>query len=82
MYTTLGKDPVCGTEVSQPKAERAGRKVSYKGKTYFFDSDECKDQFQKNPGNFLKETAEGTPAEKAPSPKVPEKQQGQDHRHG
>jgi len=82
MYTPLSKDPVCGTEVSQAKAEKTGRKVAYRGKTYYFDSDECKDQFQKNPGKFLKETIEGAPAEKDSSPKVPAKQQGQDHRHG
>jgi Cu(I)/Ag(I) efflux system membrane fusion protein len=82
MYTTLSKDPVCGAEVSQVKAEKAGRKVSFKGKNYYFDSDECKDQFQKNPEKFLKETAEGTPSEKGPAPKVPAKRQEQDHRHG
>ena len=69
----------CVAEVSQVKAEKAGRKISYRGKTYYFDSDGCKDQFQKIPGKFLKETAEGTPAEKAPSPKVPAKQQGHGH---
>jgi YHS domain-containing protein len=73
---------VCGAEVSLVKAEKAGRKALYRGKTYYFDSDECKDQFQKSPGKFLKETAGGTPAEKTPSPKAPAKQQGQDHRHG
>jgi len=82
MYSTISKDPVCRAEVSQGKAEKAGRKISYRGKTYYFDSDECKDQFQKNPGKFLKETAEGTPTEKAPSPKTPAKQHGHDHPHG
>ena len=72
-------DPVCGMTV-QP-ATAAGS-YDYRGKTYYFDSDECKDQFQKNPGKFLQEAAEGTPAEKAPSPKGPGKQQGHDHRHG
>jgi len=79
MYTTLARDPVCGVEVSLSKAEKAGRKVTYKGKTYYFDSDECRDQFRKTPGKFLKETAEGTPGEKAPSQKVPAKQQGHGH---
>jgi YHS domain-containing protein len=82
MYTTLAKDPVCGAEVSLSKAEKAGRKVTYKGKAFYFDSEECREQFRKAPGKFLKETAEGTPAEKVPSQKAPAKQQGQDHRHG
>jgi Cu(I)/Ag(I) efflux system membrane fusion protein len=34
IYQNLCKDPVCGTEVSVNKALKAGRKSSYKGKTY------------------------------------------------
>jgi len=82
MYTTLSKDPVCGVEVAMRKADKAGLKTSHGGKTYYFHSEECKDQFQKNPGKFLKNTAEEIPGEKAPSPKAPAKQQGHDHRDG
>ncbi|HEX9934712.1 MAG TPA: efflux RND transporter periplasmic adaptor subunit, partial [bacterium] len=82
MQGTLSKDPVCGLEVSQRKAEKEGRKITHSGKTYYFHNDECKDQFQKNPGKFLKVTAEGNSAEKAPIPKAPTKQQGHDHRGG
>jgi len=53
MYGTLSKDPVCGTDVSVKKALRTGRKFIYKGKTYYFDSDECKEQFTREPERFL-----------------------------
>ena len=52
MYTTLSKDPVCGLEVSQRKAEKTGLKASHRGKTYYFHSDECKQQFEKDPGRY------------------------------
>ena len=55
MIGTLSKDPVCGMDVSVNKAEKAGRKVSYKGKTYYFMSDENKEQFEKEPGKYVKE---------------------------
>jgi membrane fusion protein, copper/silver efflux system len=55
MYTMLSKDPVCGTEVSQVKAEKAGRKIAYRSKTYYFDSEECKQKFQKEPERYVKE---------------------------
>ena len=54
MYGTLSKDPVCGADVSVNKAEKAGRKGIYQGKTYYFSSDECKQQFDKNPDRFIK----------------------------
>jgi YHS domain-containing protein len=54
MYGTLSKDPVCGADVSISKAEKAGRKGIYQGKTYYFSSDECKQQFDKNPDRFIK----------------------------
>jgi len=53
MAATLSKDPVCGLEVSLKKAEKAGRKISYYGKTYYFDSDDCKQQFAKNPSRYI-----------------------------
>jgi YHS domain-containing protein len=54
MQGTLSKDPVCGVEVSLKKAEKAGLKTSHGGKTYYFDSDECKQQFDKNPQQYIK----------------------------
>jgi multidrug efflux pump subunit AcrA (membrane-fusion protein)/YHS domain-containing protein len=55
MIGTLSKDPVCGVDVSLSKAEKAGRKSTYRGKTYYFTSDECKGQFDKNPKHYVKE---------------------------
>jgi len=55
MYGTLSKDPVCGVDVSPNKAEKAGRKSAYQGKVYYFTSDECKKQFDKNPARYVKE---------------------------
>ena len=54
MYGRLSKDPVCGADVSMNKAEKAGRKSVYKGKTYYFSSDECKQKFDKNPESYVK----------------------------
>lgn len=54
MVGTLSKDPVCGVDVSMNKAEKAGRKSAYQGKTYYFTSDECKAQFEKNPERYVK----------------------------
>jgi RND family efflux transporter MFP subunit len=55
MQGTVCKDPVCGLKVSQNKAEKAARKIAYLGNTYYFCSDECKHQFEKEPGRYAKE---------------------------
>ena len=55
MVGTLSKDPVCGVDVSINKAEKTGRKSTYQGKVYYFTSDECKEQFEKNPGRYIKQ---------------------------
>jgi multidrug efflux pump subunit AcrA (membrane-fusion protein)/YHS domain-containing protein len=54
LYGTLSKDPVCGVNVSINKAEKAGRKNKYRDVTYYFCSDECKQQFDKNPDRYIK----------------------------
>jgi RND family efflux transporter MFP subunit len=54
MTGTLAKDFVCGADVSINKAEKAGRKSIYKGKAYYFSSDECKEKFDKAPTIYLK----------------------------
>jgi Cu(I)/Ag(I) efflux system membrane fusion protein len=55
MYETLSKDPVSGLDVSVNKAEKAGRKISHRGKTYYFISDGAKEQFEKEPEKYVKE---------------------------
>jgi Cu(I)/Ag(I) efflux system membrane fusion protein len=54
MVGTLSKDPVCGENVSVNKAEKEGRKSSYKGTSYYFSSDRCKEQFDNNPERYIK----------------------------
>jgi len=54
MVGTLSKDPVCGVDVSINKAEKTGRKSTSQGKVYYFSSDECKEQFDKNPNRYVK----------------------------
>ncbi len=45
------KDLVCGAEIEQ---ERSAAKDDYKGKTYHFCSEECRDSFRQNPSNYIK----------------------------
>jgi P-type Cu+ transporter len=47
----MEKDFVCGTEID--KTTSAGS-YSYKGTTYHFCSESCRDQFSKDPNKFLK----------------------------
>ncbi len=55
MHTGLSKDPVCNLDVSERKAASEGRTAVYEGKTYYFSSDDCKTQFEKEPGKYVKE---------------------------
>jgi YHS domain-containing protein len=53
MQGTLSKDPVCGVDVSMTKAVKAGLKTNYGGKTYYFDSVQCKQQFEKDSKRYV-----------------------------
>jgi len=44
-------DPVCKMRVVEDDAEDTS---SYKGKTYYFCSEECKDKFDQDPEEFLR----------------------------
>ena len=44
------KDPVCGMEVTY---ETAQARSEYKGQTYYFDSLECKESFDKDPERYV-----------------------------
>lgn len=46
------KDPVCGMMI---KEEEAAAKSEYKGKTYYFCSNHCKMEFDKNPEKYVKD---------------------------
>ena len=45
----MERDPVCGMELDQDDAEAA---ATYQGKTYYFCSESCKQEFQKNPQQY------------------------------
>ena len=47
------KDPVCSLEVAEEAAKRAGRTSEYQGKTYYFDTDGCKQRFDRDPQRYL-----------------------------
>jgi YHS domain-containing protein len=49
MNETL-KDPVCGMEVTYATAQA---RSEYDGQTYYFDSLDCKEQFDKNPEKYV-----------------------------
>ena len=44
-------DPVCGMEVQTAAA--GGNRSSYRGTTYYFCSEKCKRQFDRNPARYL-----------------------------
>jgi len=58
IYGTPARDPVCGMEVDQARAEALGRSSLYKGTTYYFCSDGCKQEFEEDPEAFV-ETVSG-----------------------
>lgn len=52
----LAIDPVCKMSIEPHKAEE---RVTYQGKTYYFCSEPCAEQFQTNPGRYVN-TAEAS----------------------
>lgn len=48
----MATDPVCGMSVDEKSADATS---SYKGKTYYFCSDECKKTFDKQPEVYAKQ---------------------------
>jgi YHS domain-containing protein len=62
---SLSKDPVTGVDVSIRKAEKAGRRRSVQGKTYYFASKENQDHFDRDPARYVgKPSDEPPPASK------------------
>jgi YHS domain-containing protein len=47
----MAKDPVCGMEVDEKTAQW---KSEYKGNTYYFCAEHCKQVFDKKPNRFIK----------------------------
>jgi len=46
----MQKDPVCGMQVDEQKSQG---KTDYQGKTFYFCSDICKQQFDQNPQRYV-----------------------------
>jgi RND family efflux transporter MFP subunit len=55
IYGALSLDPVCGMEVDEVRAKAMGMTTVHEGKTYYFCSMECKEQFERNPGQYIQE---------------------------
>jgi Cu+-exporting ATPase len=47
----MEKDFVCGMEIDR---EKSAGSFDYKGKTYHFCSQECRDKFSKAPESYIK----------------------------
>ncbi len=47
-------DPVCGRNVDAQEAEISGRIASYANETFYFSSDECKKEFEKEPERYVR----------------------------
>jgi YHS domain-containing protein len=52
------QDPVCGLPVDTGAAKQAGRTSEYQGKLYYFDTDSCKERFDKDPQHYLSGSTE------------------------
>jgi RND family efflux transporter MFP subunit len=47
-----GRDLVCGMNIDENRSKAVGYLKDYKGKTYFFCSPECRDEFVKTPDRY------------------------------
>ena len=47
----MARDPVCGTEVDEDNPPATSQ---YQGNTYYFDSLECKRDFDKDPEKYVR----------------------------
>jgi Cu+-exporting ATPase len=54
MEEHMAMDPVCGMSVDEKSAAATS---SYKGKTYYFCSEDCKKLFDKQPDTYAKQSA-------------------------
>lgn len=53
MPVATAKDPTCGLQVPMTTARESGRISEYQGKTYYFDTDGCKQRFDQDPQSYL-----------------------------
>jgi len=52
--TTVVKDPVCGMDI---EPANASGKTEHAGQTYYFCGARCKDNFDRNPAQFVDKPA-------------------------
>lgn len=52
------KDPVCGLPVDTGSAKQSGRFSEYQGQIYYFDTEGCKQRFDRDPPHYLSEISE------------------------
>ncbi len=45
----MKQDPVCLMEIDETEARSQGLTAEYHGRTYFFCSDQCKEDFDRDP---------------------------------
>ncbi len=67
------KDPVCGMKLGEETVRYLPYKSAYQGKLYYFCSDGCKQEFERNPGRYAGQSAPGpglaaTNPEPSPAP--------------
>jgi YHS domain-containing protein/multidrug efflux pump subunit AcrA (membrane-fusion protein) len=60
-------DPVCRMPLPDATTRKGNHKIEHLGKTYYFCSDWCKNQFAKQPERYVKNAPGGEPAQTAPS---------------
>jgi Cu(I)/Ag(I) efflux system membrane fusion protein len=54
IFGKIGRDPVCRMNIDEDRAKAEGNVREYKGKSYFFCTAECRDDFGKDPERYLK----------------------------
>ena len=62
------RDPVCGMELGQGSDHGLTIKTDYQGKTYYFCSAQCKQEFTKDPQRYLNKTIDKIFAPPPPTP--------------
>ena len=50
------RDPICNMEVDE---QNAAGESQYQGKTYYFCSEGCKEEFDQNPQQYANQDAQG-----------------------
>lgn len=50
----MARDPVCGMNVKDDNKNN-NPKSEFRGQTYYFCSDKCRQEFDRSPGNFTRD---------------------------